>query len=329
MSSVPPQLRGTRWWISRPWRRSQPGKRQCPSRSSTARVIFAEISGAASTDGEQDAVVVDEDRFDRRVGAELFDHRVREWDPGDGRRALRGTSTTSTAFGARVGVCSVQRARRRVGVVGWWRRLRLLVRRQSSRSESAARCSKLSQVPPGGGFICSTIALMTCFELGAHQIGQRTTHVEHRMRWVPPQLQCPGVLARAAIPRPSASPGCAPWLVADRRATCSRPVRPIRRRCVSSASCHDRDELLLGELARVRRGRDLGQRLQRPGGLDHLPGGARRDPVGGEGLGGAAPFVEDPQHRELLGVEPGVAPGPPPRGGLRSQQVSRHRSSST
>ena len=40
-----PQLRGTRWWIWRPLRWSQPGQRQCPSRNGTARVILGGKAG--------------------------------------------------------------------------------------------------------------------------------------------------------------------------------------------------------------------------------------------------------------------------------------------
>jgi len=64
-----------------------------------------------------------------------------------------------------------------------------------------------------------------------------------------------------------------------------------------------RGQLLRAQRTLVRRRRDLRQRLDRPRGLELVAHRARRIPTGVEGRIDLAALVEDPQHRELLGVQ--------------------------
>ena len=103
MSPLPQrQLRGMRWWISRPWRSPQPQRQRPVAQAAPSGPSWRRCPAVPAPDRDGGAVVVDEDGFDGGVGAQLFDDRV-----GQRRRRRRmagpcwGTSTTSTGFAAR------------------------------------------------------------------------------------------------------------------------------------------------------------------------------------------------------------------------------------
>ena len=248
-------------------------------------------------------MVVDEERFDGRVRAELFDHRVRV--AGSRRSSLvrsrdlnhqqrLSTATSGSRAATATSTAShITKGRRRRGV---------------------------PTAPTPGLWVGASAppVLDHGFELGAHHIGQLSME---------PAMDLSGV-HQFRNAGPHGGPGHPPRIgLTDPRQTrqirrrhVRRPLGPLRIRVFVGES-HHRSELFCAQAPRVRRRCHRWQHFQRPGGFERLAHPAGRFSVPTHGRIDLPPLVEDPHHREFL--DPGLALHPHQLVSPRDQPLGR------
>ena len=210
-SSVPPQLRGVRWWTWSPARRSQFPYRHDPSRSSTARTILGDNTVK---------------RFPTATGTPSSSTST-----GSMLALARSCSSSESAIGIpaiSAGPCRARvpapRAGARRGVSSDVSPL-LTERRPAHRRRGARGCPTPDPWPAS---LCSVNCLDRRFERGAHHVGQLAVEVQHALVRRPPHPQAPRLVPLTANPPSTASTAfrAEPGQL-DRRHV-RRPPRPLR-----------------------------------------------------------------------------------------------------